>query len=235
MARYLVISSVFHLVFIFLLLGVTWGGSGADSQAVYEVDIVAGGPSPDAVSGPSGVDRAPGARRFVYSGRGRTPTLGEVAKERPGREKTPEVALPKDMREPQEQTQESPDAAGLIKVPQAGHAEAGGPGGAAAVSSSETALWKTRVRGMVEALWRTPPEIEVMDVSLKTTYLLRVGRSGELLQKRLLVSSGNVPFDRSVLVALGRIKRFPAPPQALVGGGEWVDVTMSFTPPKGAP
>jgi hypothetical protein len=87
------------------------------------------------------------------------------------------------MREPQEQTQESPDAAGLIKVPR-GACSGGGRDGAAAVSSSETALWKTRVRGMVEALWRTPPRSRVMDVSLKTTYLLRVGRSGELLQKR---------------------------------------------------
>lgn len=82
-------------------------------------------------------------------------------------------------------------------------------------------------------LWRTPPEIEQMDASLQTTYLLRVGRAGELLQKKLLVSSGNVPFDRSVLVALGRIGRFPQPPLVLIAGEDWVEVTMSFTPPKG--
>ena len=73
-----------------------------------------------------------------------------------------------------------------------------------------------------------------MDMSLKTTYLLRVSRSGELLDKKLLVSSGNNPFDRSVLLALSSVSAFPVPPLALIAGRDAVEITMSFTPPKGA-
>jgi hypothetical protein len=95
-------------------------------------------------------------------------------------------------------------------------------------------MWKARVRSMVENLWKTPPEIEGMDSSLQTTYLLRVSRTGELLQKKLMVSSGNVPFDRSILISLGRVSRLPQPPLVLIAGENWFEFTMSFTPPKGA-
>ena len=62
--------------------------------------------------------------------------------------------------------------------------------------------------------------------------LLRISRRGSLLQKKLLVSSGNVPFDRSILIALGRAIRFAAPPLILIAGEDWVEVTMSFTHQK---
>jgi TonB family protein len=83
-------------------------------------------------------------------------------------------------------------------------------------------------------LWKPPPEMDIMDMSLQTTYLLRVSHDGELLQKKLLVSSGNTPFDRSILTALNKTTHFPPPPPGLIAGQDWVEITMSFKPPKGA-
>jgi hypothetical protein len=135
---------------------------------------------------------------------------------------------------PDEGGQDTSSAADLTRSPVqtgTGTGAAHGPGGG---SSSEIAMWKARVRSMVENLWKTPPEIEGMDSSLQTTYLLRVSRTGELLQKKLMVSSGNVPFDRSILISLGRVSRLPQPPLVLIAGENWFEFTMSFTPPKGA-
>lgn len=235
MGRYLAISAVCHLALLIALLGVVSGGTKADSQTVYEVAIVGGLPqgSPESAGVAAGGAPSGTTKRFVYTRRSSPASLGEIGKERAGRERAPELA-PSPDRERPPAAEIAGDAADLIKAPAtAGQPTPGrgyqtGTGG-----GSEIALWKARVRGMVEAVWRTPPEVEVMDPSLQTTYLLRVGRSGELLQKKLLVSSGNAPFDRSVLVALGRIPRFPPPPLVLIASEDWVEVTMSFTPPKG--
>jgi len=163
--------------------------------------------------------------------------LGDVVKERPGDQKTPYLDLaPKKEKEQRGDVDDTGGDADQITAPSASaQAQGGSPARPGGGFAAEIMIWKTRVRGMVEGVWRTPPEVEVMDLTLQTTYLLRVSRTGELLQKKLLVSSGNSPFDRSVLVALSRIQRFPPPPPSLVAGGDWVEVTMSFTPPKGAP
>jgi TonB family protein len=87
---------------------------------------------------------------------------------------------------------------------------------------------------LVQRVWKAPPEIALIDRTLKTTYLLRISRTGELLDKKLLISSGNSPYDRSVHLALSSLKRLPQPPLFMVAGQDSVEVTMSFTPPKGA-
>ncbi|HHO76543.1 MAG TPA: TonB C-terminal domain-containing protein [Deltaproteobacteria bacterium] len=107
-------------------------------------------------------------------------------------------------------------------------------GSGAASSPNPVGVWKSKVMVLVESLWKTPPEISIMDMSLKTTYLLKISRTGELLDKSLLISSGNSPFDRSVFLALHSVTTFPAPPLVLIAGRDAVEVTMSFTPPKGA-
>jgi TonB family protein len=92
-------------------------------------------------------------------------------------------------------------------------------------------IWKSQVRGIMDKEWDTPSLAEQVDTSLKTIYLLKVSRSGDLLDMRLLVSSGNTSFDRTVQLALESYPKFPAPPEALMAGHDVVEVTMSFTPP----
>lgn len=230
--KFLVISFMCHAVLMLALIEVHFFGKKTDTAEVYEVSIVAGAPAAGTTD--AGTISVPQGRKFIYTRKSERASLGEVKKERALKEGAPKLT-PADIKP--EAPVESPEAgstSSLLK-PQtpagAGTAQAHGPSGG---TPTEIALWKTRVRGLVESLWKTPPEIESMDAGLQTTYLLRVSRSGELLQKKLLVSSGNVPFDRSILIALGRANRFPQPPLILIAGQDWVEVTMSFTPPKGA-
>ncbi|MDI9526255.1 MAG: PEGA domain-containing protein [Pseudomonadota bacterium] len=117
-------------------------------------------------------------------------------------------------------------------------AETGGCSGVVPSRRSRTepvntvAMWKTRVRSAVYSIWETPPEISAMDSSLKTTYLLRISRTGDLQDKRLLISSGNGPFDRSLHLALSSVTKLPEPPLVLIAGGDSAEVTMTFTLPN---
>ena len=72
-----------------------------------------------------------------------------------------------------------------------------------------------------------------LDANLKTTYELRISREGDLLARRLMVSSGNRPYDRSVLLALERVKHLPPPPLAVMAGKQWELFVISFSPPLG--
>jgi TonB family protein len=224
---FLVVSLVCHLILILTLVDVGFSGKKFDSSDIYEVSIVAGIPAGGASASPT--VGLPQGKRFIYNRGAQRASIGEIKKESALKETSPKLS-PSDIK-PMETDEAGPD------MPEAGSGVSGvGPiaRGPAGGSTSEVALWKARVRSIVETLWKPPLEIETMDMSLQTTYLLRVSRAGELLQKKLLVSSGNAPFDRSVLTALGRVTHFPPPPLVLVAGEDWVEVTMSFTPPKGA-
>jgi hypothetical protein len=236
--KFIIISLICHAGLILVLLDVRFSGKLPDTAEVYEVSIVEGMPA--AAAGASQNVSIPQGKKFIVDRKTEKVSLGEVKKEKATKESSPSLS-PSDI-EPEApvESQDMPYTGNLIKPqgqikPQglsgAGSGQAHGPAGG---TPSEIALWKTKVRGMVEGLWKTPPEIGNMDATLQTTYLLRISRTGSLLQKKLLVSSGNVPFDRSILIALGRAIRFPAPPLILIAGEDWVEVTMSFTPPKGA-
>jgi len=219
--KFVSISLVLHTLVIFALVDVGLTGRKSESTDVYNVSIVAGAPSA-ASAAPSGGT----GKKYVYNRSQRKATLGEVTKERGLRESAPEIS-PRNIK-PEEPVERGPETASAATVQKG---QGTGPAGG---SPSDSALWKLRVRGIVEMLWKTPPEIETMDLTLRTTYLLRVSRSGELLQKKLMVSSGNLPFDRSVLNALNRVNRFPPPPPSLSPGEDSVEVIMNFSPPKGA-
>jgi TonB family protein len=223
--KFVTISLVFHAIVVLSLVDVELSGKKVDTSDVYNVSIVAGAP---AASSPSaGIAQG---RKFSYNKAERKATLGEVKKERGLKEAAPEISS-KNIK-PEEPVEPGPDIASSAGAGNKGQAAKGqGQGGG---SPSEIALWKVRVRGLVEMLWKPPPEIDIMDMSLQTTYLLRVSRDGELIQKKLLVSSGNAPFDRSILTALNKASHFPPPPPSLIAGQDWVEVTMSFKPPKGA-
>jgi hypothetical protein len=223
--KFLILSFICHAVLILALVEVHLTGKKPDASDVYEVSIVAGAPAGGAGASP-GVS-APQAKKFVFNQKREHATLGEVKKEKAGREPSPRFN-PVEPEAPGE-TQEPTNAGSAARSQgPAGPGQGRGQGGG---TPSEIALWKMKVRSMVNGLWKTPPEIEVMDKSLMTTYLLKVSKTGDLLSKKLMVSSGNVPFDRSILIALGRVNRFPPPPLILIAGEESVEITMSFTPP----
>jgi len=228
--NFLILSLICHLVLILTLVDIDFSGKKLDTSDVYEVSIIPGVPSGGEAASKS--VSIPESKKFIFNKKSEHVSLGEVKKERALKEGPPKLSPPEMKNEtPEEGGPVTSSAGNLTRAPvRTGTGVAYGLGGG---SASEIALWKARVRNMVENLWKTPPEIEGMDSSLQTTYLLRVSRTGELLQKRLMVSSGNVPFDRSILIALGRVSRFPQPPLVLIAGEDWFEFTMSFTPPKG--
>ena len=230
--KFIIISLICHAGLVLALVDVRFSGKLPDTADVYEVSIVAGMPA--AAPGASKNVSIPQGKKFIAPRKTEKVSLGEVKKEKATKESSPTLS-PSDIKpEAPLESQDMPYTGNLIKPQGLSGADSGQAHGPIGGTSSEIALWKTKVRGMVEGLWKTPPEIENMDATLQTTYLLRISRTGSLLQKKLLVSSGNVPFDRSILIALGRAIRFAAPPLILIAGEDWVEVTMSFTPPKGA-
>jgi outer membrane biosynthesis protein TonB len=229
--KFIIISFLCHACVVLVLLDVRFSGKLPDTAEVYEVSIVAGMP---AAAGASKGVSIPQGKKYIVDSKSKKVSLGEVKKEKATKESSPTLS-PSDIKpEAPVESQDMPYTGNLNKPQGPTVAGSGQAQGTTGGTSSEIALWKTKVRSMVEGLWKTPPEIENMDAMLQTTYLLRISRTGGLLQKKLLVSSGNVPFDRSILIALGRASRFPAPPLMLIAGEDWVEVTMSFTPPKGA-
>jgi hypothetical protein len=229
--KFIIISFICHACLVLVLLDVRFSGKLPDTAEVYEVSIVAGMP---AAAGASKGVSIPQGKKYIVDSKSKKVSIGEVKKEKATKESSPTLS-PSDIKpEAPVESQDMPYTGNLNKPQGSTVAGSGQAQGTTGGTSSEIALWKTKVRSMVEGLWKTPPEIENMDAMLQTTYLLRISRTGGLLQKKLLVSSGNVPFDRSILIALGRASRFPAPPLMLIAGEDWVEVTMSFTPPKGA-
>lgn len=93
-------------------------------------------------------------------------------------------------------------------------------------------LWKLQVKRTVDTAWKTPFDTLISNMPLKTTFLLKISRKGDLLDKKLLVSSGNRVFDRSIQITLDNVKRLPDPPLAMIAGQGSVEITMTFTPPK---
>ncbi|MDT8272100.1 MAG: TonB family protein [Desulfomonilia bacterium] len=232
MNTFVAVSLILHLVIFFSLVDMRMTSTVVDFSEVYEVSIVTEVPS-ETKSAPAQPPPAPGGKRYFYQRGAQAPSISEIKRDRGLKDHAPELS-PADIKpgpkEPQE-TESPPEgvtrdrAASSTAAQQVPHA--GTPGAADAVT-----LWKAQVKSLVDRVWKTPPEISIMDMSLQTTYLLRVSRNGDLLQKRLLISSGNSPFDRSVLLALNSITELPPPPRILVAGQDSVEITMSFTPPK---
>jgi TonB family protein len=98
----------------------------------------------------------------------------------------------------------------------------------------EIIQWKVKVKGLVESLWESSSKIDIKDTSLVATYLLNISYEGKLLEKKLLISSGNAAYDKTVLSTLNNITCFPPPPSGLLGGHDRIEVILSFKQPKGA-
>ena len=231
------ISCFCHAILILALVDIDFSSREIPTYDVYEVSIVSSAPS---ASTRAASKKAPAVKKYVYHKGSDKAAISSIKRDKSTGHSTPDLK-PADI-EPVERTQDEPlpdiEPQRVDDLDQGrekyGSAGTFGPKGPTSLSSNPVNIWKSRVRSLVNGFWKTPPEISIMDMSLKTTYLLRISRAGDLLDKRLLVSSGNIPFDRSVLLALSSVTRLPAPPLVLIAGRDAVEITMSFTPPQGA-
>lgn len=242
LSGYTGISLLAHFLFILTLVDVSFAPrDDLSAYDVYEIDIVTSVPSAGkaAASRVEAPSHKSSSTKYYYRKGSEPSTISGIKKEKGLQDHSPELS-PADLEplvEKKKDTYEedvSSSAPTDRPYPDTGGTAPGrlsrGPG----ESSNLMAVWKTQVRMVVDSVWKTPPEISVVDESLKTTYLLRISRSGELLDKKLLISSGNGPFDRSVYLALSSVTTLPQPPLVLIAGHDSVEITMSFTPPKGA-
>jgi outer membrane biosynthesis protein TonB len=221
-----------HLLLLLAMVDIQFAPKEMPSFDTYEVDIV--------TDVPSTTRPVPNAGRAIPSSARKleAPKLDAIQKEKALPDSKPEL-LPSKIEPPKQEEQAyEPPAQAKAETPSRVNAPpVTGPGRQGKVTDESAylvGLWKGQVKALVDRVWRTPPEIASMDMSLKTTYILRISRGGDLLDRKLLISSGNTPFDRSIQLALNGLKRLPQPPAVLVGGQDSVEVTMSFTPPKGA-
>jgi TonB family protein len=205
---FLIISFVIHSGLILALVILHTNDTRIDISQVYQVSIVTNIPSGGTIAHSS-------QNILSLNSRSVSMALDEVPKEQPlpdeNEDMNPTVSPP--------QTGSSQQTVGQANG--TGHIPGGG-------DPYEIALWKTRARSMVQTIWKSAPDDTKLKTPLHTTCLLMVSRTGEVLEKKLLVSSGNEDFDNSILLALGKISRFPPPPLVLIAGGESVDVPMSF-------
>jgi len=227
------ISVVCHAVLLVALVDLEFSRAQIPDYDVYEVSIVSSAPAAERAR--TSV-KTSGTKKYVYRKGVDSSSISTVKRDKALKDRTPELS-PSEIEpvKPQEaDTLDDGSYPGEEDFQQPGGYQPGGSVTGAAALPNPVGVWKSQVLALVQGLWKTPPEISIMDMSLKTTYLLKVSRSGDLIDKRLLVSSGNSPFDRSVLLALSSVARFPVPPLALIAGRDAVEITMSFTPPKGA-
>lgn len=241
LSGYTGISLLAHFLFILAMVDVSFSPrDDLSAFDVYEVDIVTSVPSAGKAAAPRGT--APSgqssAKKYVYQRGSDQSSISGIKKEQGPKENAPELSArdlePLEVKEQEKGWEDAaPEVAANGAPPDTGGTAPGRLGRGPGESSNLVAVWKTQVKMVVDSVWKTPPEISVMDASLKTTYLLKISRSGELLDKKLLISSGNGPFDRSVHLALSNVTKLPHPPLVLIAGHESVEVTMSFTPPKG--
>jgi hypothetical protein len=231
---YIGISLFFHLIFIMAMVDIDFSPKDKPVYDVYEVDIVAQAPS--AVHAPASREAA--STKYINSTTDTPKSISEINKEKALPDITPEITPSKIEPQPgsREEQDPLPDTKNETPSRSQAHSPDAGQGKAGSMDQSSylLALWKSQVMSLVQRVWKAPPEIALIDKSLKTTYLLRISRGGDLMDKRLLISSGNSPYDRSVHLALSSLKRLPQPPLFMVAGQDSVEVTMSFTPPKGA-
>ena len=233
---YIGISLVFHLIFIMGMVDIDFSPEDKQAYDVYEVDIVAQAPS--SVRAPAARETA--STKYINNKKDTPKSISEINKEKALPDITPEISPSKI--EPQSASRDEQDSfpdtkndtppRSQVHTPEAGTGQ--GRAGTPDQSAYLLALWKSQVMHQVQRVWKAPPEIALIDKTLKTTYLLRISRGGDLLDKRLLISSGNSPYDRSVHLALSSLRRLPQHPLFMVAGQDSVEVTMSFTPPKGA-
>lgn len=229
------ISIAFHLILVSCIVYSVGIPVKSPSQGLYMVDIVAAYPS-------TGKDRDSGGMQDVESDvdewNVKPKMLGGVEKENalpqylPDNGSTKVEPLEDAQQEPQKESLPAPPDAAVsysLSPATADHGKPGNPFG----PINPTAFWKQQIMDLVEGNIMVPADALLDDRHPRTTCLLRISKMGELLEKEILVSSGNNLFDRFVLQTLDDVKRLPLPPRAMIAGQSSIEVTVSFSPPGG--
>ncbi len=209
---FIAISLLLHIGFFAGVILPDFSSKAKAVPVVYEVDIVPGPPGAS-VSGGSFKNFA------VPSPVPKIRDFGEISKDVPANEnlsRLPEPDLDSEPARPSPSPQQG-------RQNRQGNVETSGESGYGEVARNQA--WAGIVIARFRQVWQIPEGVTISP-DLKATYDIRISRSGDIISKKLVVSSGNRPYDRSVEIALSRIK-LPPPP-----GGEYIG-SLTFVPPYG--
>lgn len=106
----------------------------------------------------------------------------------------------------------------------------GSPSGTAD-TASEGDPYATAIDAAIRDEWTVPDLVRPEDLArLAATLFLRIKPDGTIVESRIIEPSGNRMFDASVIEAIARVKKLPAPPsdrmRSVVNGG----ITIVFRP-----
>jgi TonB family protein len=207
---FLGISLLLHIGFFAAVIIPDFSSRPNTAPVVYEVDIVPGVPGASVSGGTY--------RNFaVPSSVPKINDFGEISRDVPVKDGPSELPSPDLDSEPSRSS--GSEQPGQVDR----HGEGDSSGGSAYGEVARKEAWIGIVMARFKNVWQIPEGVPVRP-NLQVTYTIRISASGDIISKKLLVSSGNRPFDRSVEIALSRIK-LPPPPG---GRYEW---TLSFVPP----
>jgi len=220
------ISIGLHLLAVVIFLNIGVERERPQPPNVYQVALVAA--PPGALSGGQAEGVGASRPKFVRTGQEISRELGHVDKSSASIAHSRQAVLPSGLPSPK-----TPDyGADYGDEPNSSVGKHGGGGGTPNASLVDSTAWQARVRAAMTRVWRFPPELERLDPNLMVTCSLTVNRSGALLAGKVLVTSGNAPFDRSVERALRTIRYLPAPPEGLMVGRSQLSFSMTFLPPE---
>lgn len=89
--------------------------------------------------------------------------------------------------------------------------------------AAKNKLWVENTMMRFKQVWQLPEDRQI-GPDLKTTYIIKISKSGEIIDKKMIISSGNKAYDKSIETALNKIKLLPPPD----GKDECV---ITFVPP----
>jgi TonB family protein len=209
---FLAISLLLHIGLFAALVLPDFTSRPKTAPIVYEVDIVPGVPGTSVSGGKY--------RNFsMPSSAPKIKDFGEISRDVPVSDGQSELPSPDLDSEPSR----SSGAEQPGQLDRQGDSDSSGGSAYGEVARKEA--WIGIVMARFKNVWQIPEGVPIRS-NLQATYTIRISSSGDIISRKLLVSSGNRPFDRSVEIALSRIK-LPPPPG---GRYEW---TLSFVPPYG--
>ncbi|MCD6569207.1 MAG: TonB C-terminal domain-containing protein [Deltaproteobacteria bacterium] len=218
--KFIGISLVLHLILFFALVDIDLSSTNRDpslAESVYEVSIVS-------AKDIRGVGKPiPRPKKVIRS---RSKKIEGVGKEHAIAEKTPDFS-PKEIEPPvkTEPATQSPEPSEIVRPLDKKRAMEG----MSQVSLDQVAIYKAKIKEIIKDYWKVPPELSILERSLKATYMIRIVRNGNVMNKKLIVSSGNKPFDRSILRALDNVNMLPVPPLVLIAGADTLEIVITFT------
>ena len=220
LGKFIGISLVFHMLFLFALLGIRTQAEPYGSS-VYEVSIVslpsAGGHASSRSVYTRSMDRLHAHKEALPEPGKEMSIKGKAIDIKPPEIKPPEyMAAALGTSSPETTQAKIPGGSNLSK-------EVGVMGG------NRIAVYKSIIRNIIRKRWKVPPEMAISRGTLKASYMIKISRNGGVLDRKLIMSSGNRPYDRSILMALNSIDRLPVPPLELIAGSDTLEIIMTFT------